>query len=275
VYIQTFVHDYLRTMVVPLLRGRWFNAHDTGKSPPVVIINQAFARRFFAGLDPVGKHVSLGRRGPSEIVGVVGDVKNASLTADPAPEVDLPFAQLPWPSMNLTVRTDGDPRVLAGAIRAQIASVDRDVPVIGVQTLDEVLSTSRAQPRAMMVLLAVFAGCAFVLAVVGLYGVISYSVTQRTREMGVRIALGASRASVIGLVVRHGLLLAAVGITAGIAVSFAATRLMASMMYGVSTTDPLTFVVSPLVFLLFAALASAIPAMRATRVDPSEALRAE
>jgi len=275
VMIQTFAHDYLKAMGVPLIRGRIFDAHDTASSPAVVVVNQAFARRFFSGQDAVGRHVSVGRRAPAEIVGIIGDVKNAALTEAAAPEVDLPFAQLPWASMNLTVRTDGDPLALGNAIRAQVAAVDRDVPVTDMQTLDDVLSASRAQPRAMMTLLAVLAGCAFFLALVGLYGVISYAVTQRTQEMGLRMALGASRGHVIGLVVRQGVTLACAGVAAGIAVSFAATRLMATLLYGVTSRDPLTFVVSPALFLFFAILACAIPALRATRVDPSEALRRE
>jgi ABC-type antimicrobial peptide transport system permease subunit len=201
-------------------------------------------------------------------------VKNSALRAAPAPEIDVPFSQLPWPSMNLTVRSESDATRLAAPIRAIVASLDRDLPVTHVQSLEEVLSAARAQPRLIAVLLGLFSLASLVLACVGLYGLIAYSVGQRTQELGVRLALGASGADVVRLVVRHGVILAAAGIAVGLAASFAVTRWMAGLVYGIGTTDALTFVVSPVVFLVLATIASWVPARRAANVDPCDALRA-
>ena len=274
VVIQTFLGPYLKTMRIPLVKGRAFDDRDTADSPPVVLVNQALARRFFGTQDPVGRHVAIGRRTtPAEIVGVIGDVKNAALTAAPAPELDIPFPQLPWPSMNLTIRSAGDPVRAAKPVRAVIAGLDRDLPVTGVQSMEEVLSSARSRPKVIAVLLGLFSLCSLVLAGVGLYGLIAYSVGQRTQELGVRMALGATSTDVARLVVRQGVILAASGVAAGLAASFAVTRWMATLVYGVSTTDALTFAVSPALFLILAAIASWIPARRASRVDPCEALR--
>jgi putative ABC transport system permease protein len=202
---------------------------------------------------------------------VIGNVKNVTLSGRAAPEVDVPFSQLPWPSMNLTIRGSAD----ANAIRRMVAEIDPVQPVTDVQSLKDVLAAARAQPRVIMILLAIFSASAFALAVIGLYGVVSYSVAQRRREMGVRIALGASRRDVVGLVVGQGLALAAAGVAGGIGVAMIATRWMATLLYGVSATDPVTFLLSPALLFVSAAIASAIPALRATRVDPSDALRAE
>jgi putative ABC transport system permease protein len=277
VEILTFEHSYLRTLGIPLIRGRTFNDRDTADSPPVAVVNRTFARRFFPGRDAVGKHVWLGRRTvPNEIVGVAGDVKNVSLSGDTQPEVDLPFSQLPWPGMNLEVRAAaGDARSLVGPIRSVVASMDRDQPVTAVRTLDEVLDEARSQPRMLMLLLAAFAGSAFALALIGLYGIVSYSVRQRTQELGVRMALGAGKYQIVSMVLRQGAGLALTGIAAGLAVSLGAVRLLASVLFGVPQRDPVTFLLSPLLFLAAALAASALPALRAARVDPVDALRQE
>jgi predicted permease len=276
VEILTFEHSYLRALGIPLIRGRTFTEHDISDAPLVAIVNQTFARRFFPGQDAVGKHLWLGRRtAPNEIVGIIGDVKNVSLSGDTQPEVDLPFPQLPWPGMNLEVRTAGDARALVAPIRVAVAAMDRDQPVTQVRTLGEVLDLARSQPRLMMLLLGVFAGSAFLLALIGLYGVVSYSVRQRTRELGVRVALGAGKSEIVGLVLRQGASLALAGIAAGIAISLVAVRYLASVLFGVPARDPVTFALCPLLFLAAAIAASALPALRAARVDPSEALRQE
>lgn len=274
--VQMIMHSYLRVMGIPLIRGRDFTAHDNRTSPSVVLINQALARRFFPARDPVGKHVLLGRRSdPSEIVGVIGDVRNISLSTEPQPEVLVPFSQLPWPSLNLLIKTAGDPHGVINSVRRQVSALDPDQPVTLVQTMEELLASARSQPKLMTILLGLFASCALILAVVGLYGVISYSVSQRIPELGVRIALGATKWDVLSMVIRQGVGLALLGITMGLLLSFVLMRLLSSLVYGVTTTDPLTFIVSPLVFLIFTLLASYLPAWRATRIDPVEALRHE
>ena len=274
--IQTFTHSYLDAMKIPLLRGRTFTEHDEIDSPPVVIVNQSFVRKFFPAEYPIGKHVLVGRRtAPAEIVGVIGDVRNVSLSAEPQAEILLPYAQLAWASMNLIIRAEGAPQSLINSVRREIAAVDPDQPVTAVQTMEDVLDAARAQPRLIMELLGIFSGSALVLAIVGLYGTISYSVSQRTQELGVRAALGASRADILALVIRQGAGLTLAGIATGVAAAFALTRLMATLVYEVSTTDAFAFVASPLLFLLCGLIASSVPAIRATRVDAAEALRHE
>jgi putative ABC transport system permease protein len=208
-----------------------------------------------------------------EVVGVFGDRKNATLGDDAAPEVMLPFPQLPWPLLNLSIRTAGDPHNLIPAIRRQVALVDKDQPLTNVQTMEEVVGSASAQPRLTMLLLAVFSATALILAIVGIYGVIAYSVAQRTGELGIRMALGADQGDVLKLVVGHGLRLTVTGIAIGMAGALVSTRLMSSLLYQTSATDPIAFVVSVLLFTVVAVLASYLPARRATRIDPTDALR--
>jgi putative ABC transport system permease protein len=274
--IQMVLGPYFRTMRIPLVRGRVFDERDVATSQPVVIVNEAFTRRFFAGQNPLGRHITLGRRAvPAEIVGVVGDVKNQALAGDPVPEIEVPFRQLAWASMNLIVRTAGDPQSAMGSVRAAIRGVDPNLPATRVQAMEDVLADARSRPKAVMTLLSLFAAAALALATVGLYGLITYSVKQRTHEMGVRLALGAQHADLVAIVVRQGVALAAAGIAAGLAMSFVATRLVANQLYGVKTTDALAFSIGPAIFLGVTALASWIPARRIARVDPSRSLRAE
>ena len=274
--IQAIGPGYAETLRVPLVRGREFTARDDATAPPVALVNETLARRYWPKENPVGKHILLGRMPqPSEVAGVLGDVRNASLAADVSPEIYIPFAQLPWPTMNLVVRTTGDPRGLISAVRARVLALDRDQPVTAVRSMDEVLESAAAQPRFTASLLGALSGIALLLAVVGIYGVISYSVAERTQEMGIRMALGAERADILRLVLRQGLLLALAGIAIGVAASLALTRLLASLLYRVSVTDLATFTAGAVLFLLVALVASYLPARRATRADPLESLRWE
>jgi putative ABC transport system permease protein len=262
--IQTFTPGYVAAMRVPLLRGREFTPHDDASTPTVAIVNDTVVRRFWPGQDPIGKHILLGRMPrPVEVVGVLGDIRNNQLAADVEPEIYLPFAQLPWAAMNLIVRTTGDPHLSAAAVRARILAIDRDQPVTGVQTIEELLDAAAARSRFSTTLLAALSGLALLLAVVGIYSVISYSVAERTSEIGIRVALGATRRDIVVMVVRQGILLAAAGVTLGLAAALVSTRLLAAMLYHVSTTDPMTFAAAALLFLAVAALASYIPARRA------------
>ncbi len=274
--IQTISPGYAGTMRLPLVRGREFSPHDDAKAPRVVIVNELVARRYWPGQDPIGKHILLGRIvQPCEVVGVFGDIRNLSLSADVQPEIYLPFAQLPWPAMNLVVRTAGDPHRLVSAVRARIFAIDRDQPVTAIQTMDEVLETAAAQPRFTTYPFGSLSAIALLLALVGIYGVIAYSVAERTQEMGIRMALGARQADVLRLVLRQTLLMAMTGIAIGLAGSFALTRLLSGMLYRVSTTDPPTFVAAVLLFTMMAVIAGLVPSERATRIDPIVALRGD
>jgi ABC-type antimicrobial peptide transport system permease subunit len=222
----------------------------------------------------VGKRILVGRAtATSEIVGVLGDIPNLTVGADPQPEFFLAFPQTPSATQNLVVRTKGDPKSILPAVRARVLALDRDQPVTGIQSMEDVLETGAAQPRFTTYLLGGLSATALLLAVIGIYGVIAYSVAERTQEMGIRIALGAERGNILRLVMRHGLALAAAGIALGLGAAFALTRLMSTLLYHVSVTDPLTFIAGPVLFLAVAALASYVPARRATRVDPVIALR--
>jgi putative ABC transport system permease protein len=272
--IQTISPDYTRVLRVPLLRGREFTDHDNADAPGVAIVNQAAVRRYWPNENPIGKHILLGQRPlPVEVVGVFSDLKNVTLGDDASPEVILPFPQLPWPLLNLSVRSAGDPHGLISAIRRQVSEVDKDQPLTDVQTLEELVGSASQQPCFTMLLLGVFSATALILAIVGIYGVIAYSVAQRTQELGIRIALGADQGDVLQLVVGHGLGLTLTGIVIGLAGAFALTRLMSSLLYQTSATDPIAFGASALLFTAVALLASYLPARRATRIDPTDALR--
>ncbi len=271
--IEAISPQWFAAMRVPLLAGRAFIAADNADAPKVVIVNQAFAREFWRGQNPVGKHVAVGRWPQAEVVGLAADVKNQGLEQKTQPQLYLAFPQIPWGNMHLLVRTIVPPLSLAAAVRAQIAAVDKDQAVTGMQTVDDLVDTSRAQPRFTMLLVAIFAITALVLAMIGIYGVLSYTVAQRRQEFGIRMALGAERAEILALVLRQALALTFAGIIIGLAAAFLLTRLAASLLYQVGAHDPVTFVVAPLVFLSVALLASFLPARRATRVNPVEAMR--
>ncbi|HKX00043.1 MAG TPA: ABC transporter permease [Bryobacteraceae bacterium] len=274
--IQQISPGYAKALGVPLVRGRTFTDHDDAGAPKVAIINERAARRFFPGENAIGKKIWIGRTpDAAEIVGIFGDVRNLSLAAPTEPEVFLPFPQLPWSFLCLSIRTKIDPHSLITAVRREIAAVDRDQPVIEVHTGEELLEASEGQTRFMMFLVGVFSATAFILAIVGIYGVIAYSVSQRTPEIGVRIALGAARGDVLRLVLIDGLILCLSGIAIGCTASLALTRMISSLLYQTSTTDPATFLTSAVLFTAVAVAASLIPARRAMRIDPTDALRSE
>jgi len=274
--IQTFTPGYVETLRTPVLRGRSFTAHDGASDPRVAIVNETTVRRFWPRENPIGKRIWLGRLPNAvQVVGVIGDVRNVGLATDTQPEIYLPIAQLPWDFMNLIVRTEGDPHRMAAGVRSAVLATDRDQPVTQVRTMEEVLDAAAAQPRFTTSLLGALSATALLLAMVGIYGVIAYSVAERTGEMGVRIALGAQRAAILRLVLRQGLGLAGAGVVAGLAVSLGATRLLSSQLYHVSPTDPRAFAASAALFLAVAAWASYVPARRAMQADPMLALRGQ
>ena len=272
--IEAITPQWFQTMRVPLQGGRELTPADTAQTAKVVIVNETFARHFWPDQNPLGKHIVVGR-GPiaSEVVGVASDIKNKGLDQDTQPQLYLPFSQLPWGNMNLLVRTGVAPQSLVSAVRAQIAAVDPDQPVTNIQTVEEIMDNSRSQPRFTMLLLAAFSATALTLAVIGIYGVLSYSVAQRRQEFGIRLALGAEHAEILRLVVSQGLMLAITGIVIGLTAALLLTRLMSSMLYRVGALDLTTFLLTPLLFLGIALLASYLPARRATKVDPAEALK--
>jgi putative ABC transport system permease protein len=273
VLIESISPDYPKAMRMPLVAGRAFNDLDDAQSTPVVMVNQATARRFWPNQDPLGKLVWVGRFPPCQVVGVLADVKNDSLASPTQAEVFFPYPQLASPMLYVSIRSSMDPHNLVSALRAQIVAVNRGQPISDVQTMEERLESASAQTRSMMLLIGVFSATALILALVGIYGVIAYSVAQRTQELGIRIALGASSADIFRLVIGNGLRLAVAGTVIGLVASFALTRLMASLLFQTSATDPMTFVASAAVFAVVAALASYLPARRAMRISPTDALR--
>jgi putative ABC transport system permease protein len=266
--------DYFRTMGIAMMKGRDFNERDTPDAPPVVIINPAAARQFWPNEDPIGKRIKALRQ-VREIIGVSGEVKQAGLDKPSDPEIFLPYQQAPFLYLQLAVRTTDDPMKMVAAIRHEVQAIDQDLPLTGIKTMDQYLSESIANPRFQSRVLSLFAAIALLLAAVGLYGVMSYSVAQRTHEIGVRMALGARSSDVLKLVVGKGLRLTLIGIAIGLVVAVALTRLLASLLFGVSTTDPATFVIIALLLISVALLACYLPARRATKVDPMVALRYE
>jgi predicted permease len=264
--------DYFRTMEIPLLQGRYFSVRDAmPDAPPVAIIDEKFAKRFWAHENPIGKHVWHDPKNKITVVGVVGTVKEYGLDVDGRIVVYSPTTGGGYQ----VARTTGDPAVVAGAIVREIHGFDPSIPVYDIRTMADRMNDSLARQRLAAIMLGAFAGFALILAAVGVYGVMSYLVAQGTRDLGVRIALGAQRGSIIGLVVRQGMGLALVGIAAGIAGAIALTRLMASLLFGVSPTDGLTFTAVPIMLAGIALIATYLPARRALRVDPIVALREE
>jgi predicted permease len=273
--IQTVTPAYFETMGIALLRGRTFEQRDRKGSPEVAIVNDCFARRFWPNENGLGKRIVIGQATVTEVVGVVANVKNIRLAVESVPEVYYPMAQHPDESMHVIVRSVADPHNLALAVRARISTIDKEQPVTNVRTMEQHLANSIAQNRLTMLLLAVFSIVALLVATVGLYGLIAYSVAQRTQELGIRLALGADPRDIVLLVMRQGLLAAAAGVLVGLAGSFLLTRVMKSLLYDVSATDVPTFTLSAVVFLTVALLASYLPARRAARLDPSDTLRYE
>jgi putative ABC transport system permease protein len=269
--------DYFRALQVPLIDGRFFSDRDTDNTPKVVIVNETMARKLWPGQSPVGKHITIWRdeQFPREIVGVVGETKR-SLDDDPSQQMYVPYAQdASWSSMSFVIRTSGDPASTSPAVRNEIRSLDKGAPVFNVRTMNDVLATSVAPRRTPMLLLSAFAAAALLLAMIGIYGVTAYYVTQRTQEIGIRMALGAQMSDVLKLVLRGGMALATIGIVAGVVGAFILTRWMSSLLFGVKPTDALTFIAVSLCLLVTALLACYLPARRASKVDPLVALRYE
>jgi predicted permease len=282
---------YFDVLKVPVLRGRAFTRQDSGKAPRVVIINEAFAKRYWPNEDPIGRRITIGKGlgpefedPPRQIVGIVGSVREGGLDSPPTPVLYVPFGQVADGITQLAnralptawmIRTAGDPRNLVKAIQQEFLAVDRQLPVARIRTLEDVLSDATARQNFNMLLLTIFAGLALLLAAIGIYGVMSYAVEQRTHEIGIRMALGAGTSDMLRLVVGQGMLLAAIGVIAGLLASFALTRLFTRMLYGIKPTDPLTFAAMAVVLSFIAFLACYIPARRATKVDPVIALRYE
>ena len=274
--------DYFAAMGMKLVKGRAFSRYDNEDAPGVVIINETMAARFFAGEDPIGQRLDLSGNPKDlrEIVGVVGDVRNYGLDAEVKPEVYVPFLQSRpaylsglVSAMNVIVRSTSDPSSLAPALREQVQALDKDQPVSEIRTMEWYLADSMAQRRFNMLLLGAFAGLALVLAAVGIYGVIAYTVTQRTHEMGIRIALGARGADILRLIFGQSMLTTLSGIVIGLGAAFGLTRLLQNLLYQVTATDPFVFTSIPFLLLLVAMLATYIPARRAMKVDPITALR--
>jgi putative ABC transport system permease protein len=269
--------DYFKAMGIPLVRGRLFTEQDNKTTPSVAIINETMVRTYFPDEDPLGQGISLsqGQGGVREIVGVVGDVKQYGLAQPSTFQTYEPYLQMPFSGMTLVMRTEGNPVALSGAIRSEVLVLDKEQPVSRIRTLEEIVAGSVQQQHFLMLLLGVFAAVALILAGVGLYGVMSYAVTQRTHEIGIRMALGANRGRVLRLVVGHGMMLALIGVGIGLAGAFAFTRVMANLLFSIGTTDPLTFAGISVLLSGVALVACLAPAHRATRVDPMVALRHE
>ena len=277
---RTVGPDYFRTLEIALRRGRLLTEQETQDAPRAAVINEALAKKYFPGEDPIGKRITFGNpQAPDatwwNIVGIIADVRQSSLDKDAYPQIFRVYKQNPARAMTVVMRTAGEPTSMANTLRQEVWSLDRQQPLHNVRTLEQVLAESIARPRFNTLLITILAGVALVLAAVGIYGVISYSVTQRTHEIGVRMALGASSSNVLRLVVGHGMFLAGVGLALGVVGAFAVTRIMGSLLYGVSASDPLTYIVLVVTLGIIALIASYIPARRAMRVDPVIALRNE
>jgi putative ABC transport system permease protein len=266
--------NLFQALRIPLVKGRYFADHDIQGKTPVAIVSEGFARRFFPDQDAIGKRI---RQGGAwmEIVGVVGNVKYLGLTVDTDPAYYMPFAQTYSPRMYLATRSSGDAAHLAERLRRDIQSIDPGVTLAQIGTMERALNLSMSRPRFNTGLLTLFAGIALLLAAIGIYGLIAYSVAQRTHEIGVRMALGAAQADVMRMVVRQGVTLAAVGIVVGMVGAFVLTRLLKTMLFGIGVTDALTFVAAPVGIMLVVLLATFVPALRATRISPVIALRYE
>ena len=271
---------YFGTLGIPVLRGREFEARDAVENPTTIVINEAMARREFGGDDPIGQRFTFGpdERGEpqwSEIIGVVGNVRQYRADQDPVPMTYGVHTGSPQAARTLIVRTAGDPMAVAGSLRSAIQALDASLPITQPRTLDAVVGASLTQRRFNMTLLMVFAGIALVLAIAGIYGTTAYAVAQRTSEIGIRVALGATSREIVGLVLWGSLKPVVAGLAVGVGASLLLTRLLDRLVYGVSTTDPVTFVSLPVVLGVVAFIASLLPALRAARVDPLEALRAD
>jgi putative ABC transport system permease protein len=279
--IRIVTPRFFESLRVPLTKGRVFTDQDRKASPAVVVIDEQFVKKYFANTDPIGKRITFGASPTSKdstwitIVGVVGHAAHEGLDAEPRIQYYLPYAQTGGRGMQVTIRTDRDPLAILPAARDAVHSIDRNLPLANVKTMDQLVESSVGQRKLSMILLGVFSAIALLLASIGIYGVMSYSVTQRTRELGIRMALGAARSRVLALVVGQGMALAAAGVAIGLVAAFALTRFLTSQLFGVGATDPATFAGVAALLAAVALLATLLPALRATRVDPVVALRDE
>ncbi|HKV26846.1 MAG TPA: ABC transporter permease [Candidatus Acidoferrales bacterium] len=276
--VRVIEPDYFRTMGIPLVRGRLFTARELTQESRVVIVNQLLVDKYFQGVNPLGQRVIIDmkeKNTPSEIVGVVGDVRETSLGENAEPVAYWPYPELPYSVMTVVVRTPGSPLALVPSIREALRRLDKDQPMAEVSSMDQLVANSAADSRFTMLLLSAFAVLALALACIGIYGVMAYSVSQRTHEIGIRMALGAQRKEILRLVLGQGTRLALTGVAIGVVAGLGLTRVMASLLYGVSASDPLTFAAVAIVLTTVALAACYIPARRAMRVDPMVALRHE
>ncbi|MEX2152801.1 MAG: ABC transporter permease, partial [Gemmatimonadaceae bacterium] len=277
---------YFQAMGIPLIRGRLYTAEDDRpEAPPVVVVTQEFARRHFPNDDPIGKRVKYGithdtgavgqgeAQVQGEIIGIVGDVKQRDLATAAYPTTYAPFNTFAIGYFSVLVRTDADPRAVQTQLKGIVRAIDPDLPIFSLTTMEQAVSDSVAQPRFYMVLLGAFAAIALLLAALGIYGVISYTVSQRTRELGIRVALGATRERIVRHVIGQGLMLSGIGVALGVVASIALTRTVASMTFGVGKFDPVTLVMAPITLMAVALLGCYLPARRASRVDPVIAMR--
>jgi putative ABC transport system permease protein len=266
---------YLHAIGVPLISGRTFTPQDSADAPKVIILNQACVRTFFSDESPIGKRIQIAGMDWATIVGVVGDLRQAGLASRPQPEIFMPYLQMSYADMAVVVRSEQDPLTLVRPLRSQVKSIDKSLPIFDVATMDQLLGDQVASRRFNMTLLGLFAFLALALAAVGIYGVMTYTVTQRTHEIGIRMALGADQHDVLDLVLWQGIVLAALGVGIGLVGALALTRFLSSLLYGVRPTDPATFIIVSALLGGVALLATYLPALRATKVDPLVTLRHE
>jgi putative ABC transport system permease protein len=275
--VKVVTHNYFKAMGIPLLKGRLFDGRDTAPNTRRIVVSESLVKKSFGDIDPIGQRIVLSwnNQGPDEIIGVVGDVRSTSLETEPRGASYLPPARFAYPFMSVAIRTAGNGMTIVPAFVNAVHEIDANVPIADIRPMSEVISVSTAQRRLTMIMLMIFAGVALILAAVGIYGVISYSVTQRTQEIGIRMALGAPRSRVLKMVVGQAMTLALIGVAAGAAGAWILTRLMQKLLFGVQPSDPATFAAVATLLALVAALAASVPGLRATRVDPVIALRSE
>jgi putative ABC transport system permease protein len=269
---------YFDTMGIPIVRGRNFTDIEDSEARHIALVSESFARQHFPAEDPIGKRIAVNifdKPNPTEIVGVVGDVRYGSVTDEAKPTVYFPHPELTYPFMTLVIHTQDDPAAMAPAVMRELRMIDPDQPVSDVRTMNQVMADTLARARFNTLLLGLFAGLATLLAAVGIFGVMNYSVALRTREIGIRMALGAQPARVLMLILKQGLLLTLTGIGIGLAGSLALTRVVSSLLFGVEATDPVTLATIALLLMVVSLIACYIPARRATRIDPMLALRYE
>jgi putative ABC transport system permease protein len=280
--VRVIATDYFKTMGIPLRQGRVFDQTERIDSPPVVIVNERFASKFFPGQNVIGKRIKPGFSADDspekmrEIIGVVGNVKHRALNNEDSPEMYLPRTQIPTSFMSLVIRTSvSDPASVTSGIRRELTAMDPGIPLASVRVFDEYISRSLARPRFNALLLSIFAGSALLLTAIGIYGVMAYSVAQRTNEIGIRIALGAAQSNIFRLIIRQAMGLVAISVIIGLVGAFSATRLLNSLLFGIGAWDPVTFTAIVLLISFVAFLAAWLPARRAAKVDPIVALRTE